>query len=263
MSFFYQTQRNFPVYITDDGTLTARDVKKLKKYFTVTVELYKSSERKMAKTIKQYKNIYKFRFDNEIHDLRKKIDCFFLNPFTQFIYLDSDILFFKYPKEVMDWIGSDSKKVLYTAHQPYPKDFFDSEAARLQQAYRFLLNKYFSFSVDPSFNSGFICVPNKSSINCRALDKILDFFYKGYYICSWVSEETALAFSFNDKNYIKLPTDKYLNSWAMDEYLRVYSEKAISLHYSGRVKNVKFKTDAIKQALKTNLFKLGNLLVKP
>lgn len=255
MSFFYQTGKNLPVYITDDGTLTSTDIKKLKKYFTVFVEPYKSSEKKMSKAVRKYKNIRKFRFDSELHDLRKKLDAFFLNPFKKFIYLDADLLFFKYPKEIIDWIKSDNNKVLYTAHLPYPKDFYDTEAARLQQAYRFLLSKYFSFPVDPSFNSGFLCVPGINSINFRALDKILRFFYKGYYICSWVSEETALSFSFNYKDFKKLPVEKYVNAWAYDEYLKAFTGKTIALHYSGGVKYVKYKSDAIKLALKTHLFK--------
>ena len=192
MSIFYYLGKSLPVYVVDDGSLTLEDSKKLKKYFTVIVESHRSSQDKMSRVLRGYKNILKFRFDEEVCALRKKLDAFFLNPFARFIYLDADLLFHKYPKEIVNWLESKDEETLYTAHLPYPKDFFNYEAARLQHAYRFLLSKYFSIPVDPSFNTGLLCIPNKKCLNLRFLDRLLDFFYNSYSIYSWDSEDTDL-----------------------------------------------------------------------
>ena len=258
MSLFYQLGKSLPLYVVDDGSLTPEDNKKLKKYFTVIIEPYRSSEEKISKILRGYKNIFKFRFDEEVCDLRKKLDAFFLNPFEKFMYLDADILFHNYPKEIILWLESKNDEILYTVHLPYPRDFFNFEAARVQYAYRFLLSKHLLIPVDPSFNTGFLCVPNKKSLSKLYLDKVLNQFYLHNFVCSWVSEETALSFSFNNTNLKKLSPARYVNVWADEEYLKAFTNKTISLHYSGNVKYVKFKGDAIKLAIKYNLFWLNS-----
>ena len=255
MSFFYQIKKNLPVYVVDDGTLTPKDIRKLHKYFTVIYESSPSSEKKMAKILKGYTNIYTFRFDRDACILRKKLDAIFLNPYSRFIYLDADLLCYNYPQEIVRWLDSDSKTVLYTGHLPYPKDFYNNPRALMEHCCRLLFNERFSCPIDPTFNSGFLCIPGKDAIGYQRLDEVLKFFYKTYFAYIVVAEETALYLSFDYQHAKKLPLVKYVSIWDLQEYLKCFSEKITILHYSGAAKYFKFRLDAVKLALKNNLFR--------
>ncbi len=260
-SLFYQIKENFPIYVVDDGTLTPQDIHKLNKHFTLIYESHTSSERRMIKMFKKYENIFEFRFDTDVNPLRKKLDAFFLNPFDRYIYIDADVLFYDYPKEIVNWLKSDENVILYTAHVPYPINFYDNSEAEMEYSCRLLINEHYSSQIDPSFNSGLLCIPNKHCIDRKILNGVLDYFYKKRFAYTVVAEETAIYLSFSSVKKKKLPVKQYINAWCYKEYEAVFSNNTISIHYSGYTKYDAFQKDAIKVALKHNLFRSANQTV--
>ena len=257
-SLFYQIHKNLPIYIIDDGTLTTRDINKLKTYFSITIESSTSSEKKITKLFHKYNNIYRFRFDTDVCAFRKKLDAFFLHPFTKCIYLDADLLWQSCPREIIQWLETEDDVFLYTAHHINPNTFFGNREAVYQYSCRLLINDHFSCPIDPSFNSGLLCMPNKQFVQFQKLDEIFRYFYTYRFVYTLVSEETAIYLAGYYDKMKKLPADQYKNVWAHEEYENTISKKTVSMHYSGGTKDGVFKRDALKLAIRTGLFRKNN-----
>ncbi len=256
MSLFTSIGKPLPIYIVDDGTLNSSDYQKLRRYFTVIIEPVNSTARKTRILLKKYQNIFKFRFDKNTTPLKQKLDSILTSPFSRSIYIDADILFFEKAPQISKWIDTNSKINYYSAHLPYPKNFFGRYSETLGHSYRSLLFKHFSINIDPTFNSGLLLI-NKSSLDLHKLDRIFKYFFDTLYAYDILAEETSFAFIINDFIYKKLPVDKYVNAWCIEEYNQIFSDKIVSLHYSGPLKNyqLRLKKDSIKLAFKQNFFK--------
>lgn len=254
MSFFYMTRKVLPLYVVDDGSLTRSDVIKLKKYFTIKIANKTSTTSKIKKRLKNYYYLQKFRFDNDTSILKMKLDALLTNPFSKFIYIDSDILFVNNPEEITNWISNDKGVCFYTAHNPYPCDFYGHKDKTVEHSFRLVLFELKSTKTDQTFNSGLLCFERKNKIDLKNMNNTMKYFYEIFYSYDGLAEETVLAFAFDQNKAHLLSTKKYLNVWCYEEYIRNTTCNNISIHYSGPIKYNKFKPDAIKLALKNNLF---------
>lgn len=82
----------------------------------------------------------------------KLFDILLLSPGKKVIILDSDILFFSRPDEVINWITQDNNTCLYVSEWP--------QEAMKKTTQISLLEKETSHKIDGSFNSGFLCLFN-------------------------------------------------------------------------------------------------------
>lgn len=168
-SLFFQLNREFRVYIVNDGTLTIEDKELLNYFFYVHIEDSTSTELKMRNLLVKYPYIQKYRFNDKLSNLKLKLDAWFLNGFSRFIYIDADILFYRYPNEINKWIVNDSDYSMYIAHtEEYFRDKY-----YLEFSLRKLLYKHMHLKMTAGFNSGLLLIRSKDVLNLDNFNKIL------------------------------------------------------------------------------------------
>lgn len=224
----------FEIYIIDDGSLTKLDKILLRrKFLNIKIVNQHQSLLLLKKRYKNYKNFILNRSDKKSPTFKLKFDALLLNPFPRFIYLDSDILFFKKPAEIISWIHSKKREVLVSSVNSATKKLaYQSSAPDV--SFRILFLKHNKINIDNLFISSLLCIPDKSILNVEIIDKTIKAFYKikfPYYIHL---EEIAVA-SVLSKNITKsLDEEKYCNH--IDEIYAKNSQisnKTICVHFSG------------------------------
>ncbi len=253
-SFFYSANRPFPIFIVSDGSLTEADKKKLSKFFTVIIPSKKWCDTKMKKLLKNYPSFTEYRFSQNYSKnmVRNKFDAFLLNPFDRFINFDSDVLFYKKPKEVLDWLYSKKNLGLYSVHEWKEKTRTNDDLAMVV---RRLLRKIFSATSSHIYMScGMIGFPNKECIDLAFLDKVFKLAVQVEFARHFIVEEDALIILFDKIKSKILSANKYLNLWLYWQYQPEKLKDITYLHYAGEVKE-RFQKDAVKLAISRNLFR--------
>jgi hypothetical protein len=107
-SFFHHTEQNWNIVIHDDGTLTEDTRKRLGGIFkTARIIPRAQADATIEKTLQPLPFAYEYR---GMHPLALKVfDMPYYCEADRFIVLDSDVLFFNHPREIMDWVGSGAK----------------------------------------------------------------------------------------------------------------------------------------------------------
>ena len=173
---------------------------------------------------------------------------YLLNPFSKFIYLDADVLFIKKPTEIIEWIERKTEDSLYSGHLPYPSDCFGYLNEIVINSFRILLFRYFKHPVNPTINTGLLCIADKDKLKLKKIDQMFQFYYEIEYARHNVVEEAAFAFALSPNHFKFLPPEKYVNVWAYEEYCQSVTSKAISIHYSSNVKYGPYISDVLKLA---------------
>lgn len=133
-SFLYATNLSFKVVLHDDGSLSFDDVTKLKAHL-VGVDVVRKSEADviMRQKLAAYPNCLEYRFTSRdttdhrgtkynmrIFSLRL-FDFNLLSDSKKTLVLDADVLFFKEPREILEWATSPSDGIsLYSVEQYLP-----------------------------------------------------------------------------------------------------------------------------------------------
>ena len=102
-SFFHFTEQTWTVVIHDDGTLPSEAKDELKRLFRSAQIIGRDeADTKMEKVLAAFPLCHDYR---NKHPLALKIfDVPQLAMADRFILLDSDVLFFSYPREIADWV---------------------------------------------------------------------------------------------------------------------------------------------------------------
>lgn len=102
-SFHYFTQRNWTVVIHDDGTLPGEAIAALQRAFPSAKIIARSeADIRLQRLLAPFPHCWTYR---QSHPLGLKIfDMAALTRSERFIVLDSDLLFFARPDEVLDWV---------------------------------------------------------------------------------------------------------------------------------------------------------------
>ena len=108
-SFFHHTEHTWNVVIHDDGTLTEEIRKELGVLFKIARIIPRAqADATLDAVLKPLPFAYEYR---GMHPLALKIfDMAYYCEAPRFIMLDSDVLFFNHPREIMDWTGSGAKE---------------------------------------------------------------------------------------------------------------------------------------------------------
>lgn len=104
-SFFEATEHRWPVVIHDDGTLPQAAQETLLRMFPETRVITRAEANSaMARVLQAFPFCWEYR---EKHPLALKIfDVPFFAGGSRFMVFDSDVLFFHYPREIMDWVAA-------------------------------------------------------------------------------------------------------------------------------------------------------------
>jgi hypothetical protein len=232
-SFFYQLHFQLPLYIVDDGTLTQKDKDTLRMRFAVHIDDVQVSQTNIARMYQFYPYLFRNRFKSDSHIYKMKIDALVLSPFQRTILIDSDVLFFRKPKTLIKWIGSNSNEILHFIHKKKTihKGVFTSQ---LELTCRILLKKYAYPHMNVDFNSGLVCIPNKSIVDLRVLNSIFrTFFSLKIEEDLIVTEEIALSILCGDHSANQaLNPKQYIVSALNIDYSPDYRNSAVCIHYA-------------------------------
>jgi hypothetical protein len=178
-SWFTFTEQTWRVVIHDDGTLPPTAKKTLSTLFKTARFISRSdADPAMDKLLRPFPFCHEYRTK---HPLSQKIfDIPHFCDSERFIILDSDILFYRYPSEIMQWVTSDSKECWFNedcaeANLISTKDAWDDLGVKLW----------------PRVNSG-LCLLQKNAIDLEFCERALGetSILKGHI---WRIEQTLIA----------------------------------------------------------------------
>lgn len=259
-SFFYHTQVVLPIFLTIDSSdpkkITQADVRKLKKHFTVYIEY--QSQKKMKNVLKSFHFFYKYRFSVTSSPSKYKFDALFLCPFSRYIFIDSDFIFFKKPTEIINFIQGKKSDIMYVSRERGAfKRFSFLRGGEL--SLRILMARYLGIEYtyfDPFFTSGILTIASRQLLSLPYYEKFFALSYHCKCAEDWLSEERATGFAIHTKKHAKLDPRHYVTATNWPQYLQLATTpEVIAVHYQD-VTGLKSRyiTDALLLCLKTIFF---------
>ncbi|MBI5018963.1 hypothetical protein HZB58_01695 [Candidatus Gottesmanbacteria bacterium] len=255
-SLFFAINQNLPLYVVDDGTLTAEDKQRLAGHFTITI-ITRGQLLRRAKTILQtYPNIKKFMDSPEAPVIKWKLLLKLVCPFKRFIIYDADILFFQKSPEIAQWL-SNPNKVLHLEYEPRErtrKHTDDECYLDLYHSYRQLLVHSSAPGANPLFNTGLVCIPDKSLFELSTMNRLLGILKTTYFDNQFGSDEVIVGSVIAKRERTPLPKKRYVIQF---DTIRRARQNIICLHYCWRAKAL-FQLDAIRLAVHTRGFRFNH-----
>jgi len=147
MSFEFFTQRRWNLFFHEDGSVSELEQKKIEQVFPGVHFISRaSSEKLMQQRLQPYPNCQSLR---QKHNLFLKF--FDLPAFasgTRMILLDSDVIFFKKPQEILDWVDGQSQECWY-----------NEDTTEKYCIPRYEIEPALRIKLWPRFNSGLVLMP--------------------------------------------------------------------------------------------------------
>lgn len=245
---------NLPIFLVNDGSLTKADIRKIKKYFSIINPSDVSLTKRYQK--REYPHFYSYRMSDKTGICKKKFDAYLWNPFAKSIAFDSDILFYRTPTHIIDFIQGNTTKQIYFSGRDASIFSRFSDLMGYEYTFRKLLSKHTKHIFDVSFNSGLMCIQNRTVFNIKRLDTIFKFFDAIGYTEYGMADETALCLLWSHTDTQLLPPDRYMMCSSDEEYNGRDRTNAIAIHYMGLqgLKN-QFYSDAIRLTISQHFFR--------
>lgn len=216
-SFFHFSKASWKIVIHDDGTLTREDKKQWLNFLPNTeIIARKEADEEMNHRLHDFPSCRKYR---DQHPLALKIfDAPALCDYDRFILLDSDVLFFKPPAEITQWVTSGSDELWFNEDCQDGLNITEDEAEE-------------SLGLDlwPKVNSG-LCLLNRDAFSLDDCENYLnhsDIMHRK----EWRIEQTLFALS----------ASKYDKGGLLPQPYEVSLKKerkgtSVSRHYVGAVR---------------------------
>ncbi len=150
-SFHHVTQRNWSVVLHDDGTLTAETAEALVKIFDSRLNILtrEDADNEMANVLVQHLHCQQYRVR---HPLALKIfDIPVLTPAERYLLIDSDVLFFRRPNTLLNWVDSGKKECWFN------EDVQEASLLSPDEA-----KEVFNIKLWPKVNSGLCCITTEA-----------------------------------------------------------------------------------------------------
>ena len=215
-NFFSNKMNNFIFH--DDGSLTDQLEKRLLSKLPGTRVIRRKTADNLAKvTLKNYPNIRAFR-EKQIMAL-KFIDVKIWGEGNRIGYIDSDILFFKYPKEYLDSLKGNININLFN------KDISDAYVTNIDN-----FIKGVDMTPYPAVNAG-LWVMNKSDINLDQVERWLGNAFFKPFLNDYRLEQTLVSLLANcSTNGASHFSQSYDVSFEKD------LKSSVCKHYVGRIR---------------------------
>jgi hypothetical protein len=159
-SWFHFSECAWPVVIHDDGTLTNEAGGVLRALFPdVRIITRAEADKAMETVLKPFPFLYEYR---ALHPLALKIlDVAHFTRGGRMIVLDSDLLFFGYPREILDWTDKNNEESWFN------EDAAEGSLVSAQEA-----KEELDVTLWPRVNSG-LCLLHKPTIDFEFCDRAL------------------------------------------------------------------------------------------
>jgi len=169
-SFLFACNRRFAVVLHEDGSLTSEDINILEEHLRGVRIIRKSvADEEMDEKLRAYPNCHDYRYANKLHSDHRNagynmhifavrlFDFNFYSQATKRMFLDADILFFRRPDEILNWIENDTDhRSLYSVESYTPSHDW--------------LGRLIFKPKEPTLNAGLICLDESSTYDLNLLD---------------------------------------------------------------------------------------------
>jgi len=183
-TFYKFIDLSLRLVIHDDGTLSNKSISIFYNHFK-GVKIIKKDEadKKIITNLKGYDYSMKYRIDNYMPHSIKLIDFFYFSK-NSFLALDSDVLFFKKPMEVLRFLEEG-------------KGFYMSDYRNSYSLSREDLGSHYNFEILPRINTGLFFVPSEMIYDKLAIEDSLKLCYENNYPMKQWTEQTVFAVIFS------------------------------------------------------------------
>lgn len=219
MSFEFHTGRRWPLFIHEDGTVTDSDRSKIERLLPGVRFISRAeSDRETTSALQTYPKCLDHRTRHNL--FLKFFDVIPFAPHERFIVLDSDVIFFKRPQEILDWADSGSSACLYN------EDTREKFCIPRNE-----IEKVLPVTLLPRFNSGLVLM-QKSAMDLDLASQLLSAFEITAHAPQFFEQTLyALVASVNPGGGASLPRT-YNISW---DYWK--DPGSICRHYVGEFKH--------------------------
>ncbi|OGK09712.1 hypothetical protein A2767_07680 [Candidatus Roizmanbacteria bacterium RIFCSPHIGHO2_01_FULL_35_10] len=212
-SFFYFSKQTFPIFIVDDGTLTKQDSDLLKSHLIGCKIL---ERKKIEMDLSRLKNKNFLLFKNNPYVV-KKIASILYTKKDKVLFLDSDVLFFNYPDELIDWSNSQDSSIFI---KDYQNAYLISD---IESKYLFKVSQF------SKVNSGLIGI-KRNLLSLKLLNKLVNFYtlvqlFRTAQLQSYFAIIFALA---KAGNKIKTFSKRYIVPEKVED---IMYEDVVCIHY--------------------------------
>ena len=147
MSFEFFTQRRWNLFIHEDGSVDQAAVRAIEQVLPGVHFVPRAlSEEVMKKRLQSYPNCQLLRQEHNL--FLKFFDLPAFAPGERMILLDSDVIFFKQPKEILAWVDSKSEECWY-----------NEDTSEIYCIPRYEIEPALGIKLWPRFNSGLVLMP--------------------------------------------------------------------------------------------------------
>lgn len=163
LSLEYFSGRRWKIMIHDDGSLDEASQKSiLAKLPGATLVTRKEADNAFSSELGRYPACARNRSNHNF--FLKFFDPWLHAPHEKYILLDADVIFYRNPREILEWATRDDGVCLYMRDI---KEVFCTSRNRIEE--------FYDFRVATPFNAGFLCM-NKSAIDPDFCEKFLSEF---------------------------------------------------------------------------------------
>lgn len=217
-SWFHFTGLNWKVVLHEDGTLPGEAANLFQRVFPgITLINSANANQTIQHALSQYPLCLKYRFE---HPLARKIfDVPFFSDSKRLILLDSDLLFFTRPNEILHWVGQENQECWFN------EDASESSFVSKEEA-----KEKLGVNLWPRVNSG-LCLLWKEAIDWEFCERCLKetSILKGRI---WRVEQTLFALCASRQNQGGLLPSTYEVSLS-----NLARDGAVARHYVGAVRD--------------------------
>ena len=219
-SWFHFTKRNWKLIFHDDGTLTPNCINRLRENFPeIEVIFRESADDKLNALLSQHPTCKAYR--DQFPLALKSFDVPFLTSFNEdgrYLMFDPDVLFFKTPTDILNWVDNPSNECWFN-EDPIEPSLISASAAK----------ERFGINLWPKLNSG-LCLLNKNIFSFKDFESMISDrdIASGHF---WRREQTLIALAVSKHNQGGLLKNTYEVSLGKKK-----STTAIARHYVGAVR---------------------------
>ena len=163
LSFEFFTGRRWNLFIHEDGSVDDATRHRIEKVlpgvrFVSRVE----TDEKVEKALASYPDCWKHRSRHNL--FLKFFDIPVFAPGERFVFIDSDVLFFRKPQEILDWVDNDSEECFYNEDT---KEKYCIPRQEIESA--------LGITMWPRFNSGLLLM-TRQALSLDLAEKLLTTF---------------------------------------------------------------------------------------
>ncbi len=234
-TFYYFSSLTPALIIHNDGSLTKTQKNIIKEHFKgVAIIDRAESDRKLRKELKDYRHCHRFRLGISMPLSIKLFDPYFYSNASHILLMDSDILFFQIPSEMLDLL---TKK----------ENFFISDYQDAYSYHQKALSIRFNLKLKRRLNTGLLFF-SKQVYDFDLLERFLEYSdYHAHNKNSWM-EQTCFALLYSKSGVISSRLSKnYQISF------QKITERTACHHFVNNGSRLNFYSQGIKKLIKEGL----------